>query len=258
VQLTCIVVLGGGLFATPLGVLKKRGKMKLVKSLLLILFLVNSLFSQQYLGDNKLVVEGEATKIIESDRASFNFSVTGFGESLRSAIADARAKVNNATKVLSEYDIPEHNISTSTFESGENYGDKAFWSSSKDFKTLMTVYVIVDSLKDLEEIIVNLSEVGIDKITNINYSLHEIEKYANQVKIDAIENAKTKAEMIANEFGVKLIKVIYIEESGFYQHYPNPFNPPSKIRSETIMMMNSLYSKPVKLNQIIKVVYEIE
>jgi len=222
------------------------------------LFIVTNLFSQQYLGDNKLVVEGEATKIIESDRASFDFSVTGFGKSLKDAISDARTKVSDATKVLTQNNIPEENISTSTFESGENFGDKAFLSSSKDYKTLMSVYVIVDSLKNLEEIIVDLSEIGIESISNLNYSLHNIGRYIKEIKKEAIRNAKSKAEMIAEEFNVKLQKVIYIEEGGYYQHYPTPFNPASKVRGETISELTSLYSKPVKISQKIKVVYSIE
>lgn len=232
--------------------------MKFVRSLSLLLLFTVSLFGQQYLGDNKLVIEGNSDLIIESDRASFDFTVLGFGSSLREAVVDAKTKVANATQILFKYGIPKRNISTSTFESGENFGGKAFLSSSKDFKTLMTVFVIVDSLSKLEDIIIGLSESGLESIANINYSLNDFEKYKTKSKENAIEDAKQKAKLIADKFSVTLKKVIYIEESGFFQNYPNPFNPTTRIMNEIIPTSVSLYSKPVKISQKIKVVYAIE
>lgn len=232
--------------------------MKFVRSLSLLLLFTVTLYGQQYLGDNKLVIEGNSDLIIESERASFDFTVLGFGSSLREAVVDAKTKVSNATQILFKYGIPKQNISTSTFESGENFGGKAFLSSSKDFKTLMTVFVIVDSLSKLEDIIISLSESGLESIANINYSLRDFEKYKTKSKENAIEDAKQKAKLIADKFGVTLKKVIYIEEGGFFQNYPNPFNPPTRIMNEIIPTSVSLYSKPVKISQKIKVVYAIE
>jgi len=229
-----------------------------MRSLSLLLLFSFTLFGQQYLGDNKLVIEGSSDLIIESDRASFDFAILGFGSSLREAVIDAKTKVSTATQTLSKYGIPGRYISTSSFESGENYGGKAFLSSSKDFKTLMTVFVIIDSLPKLEDIIIELSEKGIESISNVNYSLHDYERYKIQSKENAIEDAKKKAKLIADKFGVILKKVIYIEESGFFQSYPNPFNPTTRIMNDIIPTSVSLYSKPVKISQKIKVVYQIE
>ncbi len=229
------------------------------KTTFCILFLLSiTIFGQQYIGDNKLVVEGNSKLIIESDRASFEFSVLGFGSTLREALDNARLRISNATKVLTEYRIPKENITTSSFESGENFDGKAFLSSSRDFKTLMRVFVIVDSLSNLENIIVDLSEQGIESIYNITYSLHDFEKHKSKAKEKAIEDAQFNSKLIADKFGVIIKKVIYIEETGFNQTYPNPFNPTSRMLKEMRSAVKSIYSKPVKITQRFKVVYEIE
>lgn len=232
--------------------------MKFVISIILLMILIGETFGQQFLGDNKLVIEGNSDIIVESDRASLSFSVFGFGSTLREAVIDAKTKVSNAIQIIAKYEIPNRNISTSAFESGENFGGKAFLSASKDYKTLMTVFVIVDSLPNLEDIIIGLTENGIESISNINYSLKNSDKYKALSKEEAIEDAKKKAKQIADKFGVTLKKVIYIEESGFSQNYPNPFNPTTRIMNEIISTSVSLYSKPVKISQKIKVVYAIE
>jgi len=232
--------------------------MKFVISIILLMILIGETFGQQYLGDNKLVIEGTSDIIVESDRASLSFSVFGFGSTLREAVIDAKTKISNATQILSKFDIPKRNISTSAFESGENFGGKAFLSASKDYKTLMTVFVIVDSLPNLEDIIIGLTENGIESISNINYSLKNSDKYKALSKEEAINDAQKKAKQIADKFGVTLKKVLYIEESGFSQNYPSPFNPTTRIMNEIISTSVSLYSKPVKVSQKIKVVYAIE
>ena len=122
----------------------------------------------------------------------------------------------------------------------------------------MTVFVIVDSLPNLEDIIIGLTENGIESISNINYSLKNSDKYKALSKEEAINDAQKKAKQIADKFGVTLKKVLYIEESGFSQNYPNPFNPTTRIMNEIISTSVSLYSKPVKISQKIKVVYAIE
>ncbi len=231
--------------------------MKIFKLLFLVMISTTYIFSQQYLGDNKIVVNGESTTIVESNRAAFTFSVLGFGETLKEAIESARSKIKTASNIFAKYKIPGKNISTSVFESGENFGGKAFLSSSKDFRTLMSMNVIVENLEDLENIIVEMSELGIENISNISYSLKDIVNYKKQVKIDAMLDAKNKAEIIAKQFDLKLGKVIYVEDNGFRQNYPNPFNPSSREISEIASVTNSLYSKPVKIYQKIKVIYSI-
>lgn len=232
--------------------------MKFAISIILLMILIGETYGQQYLGDNKLVIEGTSDIVVESDRASLSFSVFGFGSTLREAVIDAKTKISNATQILSKFDIPKRNISTSAFESGENFGGKAFLSASKDYKTLMTVFVIVDSLPNLEDIIIGLTENGIESISNINYSLKNSDKYKALSKEEAINDAQKKAKQIADKFGVTLKKVLYIEESGFSQNYPSPFNPTTRIMNEIISTSVSLYSKPVKISQKIKVVYAIE
>ena len=97
------------------------------------------------------------------------------------------------------------------------------------------------------------------KNVRIIFSLHQIDNYEKQVSEMANENAKEKDEEIASGFGVKIKKVLYVEESAFGKNYPNPFNP--SMTNDRILQEIStagLHSKPIKLTNRIKVVFEIE
>ena len=218
-----------------------------------------NLFAQEFIGDNRMLVVGESKLIIESNRASFNYKIVEYGSSLREAVKKAKDKVGLTVQILSKFGIPESNISTSFFKSGENAGGGLFLSSSEDFKTYIETYVIIDSLNILEDVLLELSEAEIYDINNIIFSVHHIDNYEKQVREMAIEDAKEKAKVIASGFGVKINKVIYIEESAFGKNYPNPFNPTST--NDIILQEFStagLHSKPIKLTTQIKVVFDIE
>ncbi|MCH7962531.1 MAG: SIMPL domain-containing protein [Bacteroidetes bacterium] len=232
--------------------------MKLKLFFLCVVFSLN-LFAQDYLGDNKLVVIGNSKLIVESDRASFKYKIIEYGSDLREAVQKAKDKVSFTVQILNKYGISNSNISTSFFKSGENAGGGLFLSSSEDFKTIIETYVIVDSLQLLEDVILALSEAKIYDIYNVNFSLHHFEMYDKKVRELAIEDAKNKAQEIANGFGVKIKKAIYIEESKIRKSYPNPFNPSTNI-GVTLMEISrgGLHSKPIKLTNQIKVVFEIE
>ena len=218
-----------------------------------------SLFAQDFIGDNKMVVVGESKLIIESNRASFNYKIVEYGSNLKEAVKKAKDKVSFTVQILNKYGIPESNISTSFFKSGENAGGGLFLSSSEDFKTYIETFVIVDSLKILEDVLLELSAAEIYDINNIIFSLHQIDNYEKQVREMAIEDAKEKAELLASGFGVKIKKVIYIEESAFGKNYPNPFNPSVSINTSLLEISEAgLHSKPIKLTNQIKVVFEIE
>ncbi len=231
--------------------------MKKIISILVFILLANLTVAQTYLGDNKLVLDGEAKLIVESDRASFTYKVIGYGSDLREAVTVAKEKITATVSALSNYGVKKNNINTSLFQSGENRTGSAFLSSSKDYLTKINISVIVDSLDLLEEIILVLSEMDVEEISNIKFSLKDYTKYEEKVRKMSIDNAKEKAQKIAKEFDVKIKKVIYISTSGLHQGYPNPFNPSTNI-DLSIESSIGFYAKPIKLSNKIKVVYEIE
>lgn len=230
--------------------------MKSMLSVIFSLILIINGFGQNYIGDHKLVVEGNAKLIIESDRATFNYQVKGYGSNLREAVSNAKSKASSATEILKSFGLTKSDISTSLFHSGENPYGSSFLSSSEDFVTNITTSVIVDSLEILEELILTLSDNDIEFISNIEFSLSNVEMFEEKVKKMAIEDAKVKGALIAEQFEVKIKKVIYIEENSIGRGYPNPFNVTTSIHIPEILG-GSLYSKPIKITNSIKVVFAI-
>jgi uncharacterized protein YggE len=182
---------------------------------------------------NQITVLGSVELKEIADQASFTFSTKGVGPSLRLAVEDASTKMKAVTDRLLQLGIPSRNISTSRFYSGENYGDKAFLSSSRDFQATLSALVKVDSLPLLESVLYAISESDVQNLSSIGFSLNDESGARRRARIGAALKAKEKAGDIAKALGVVPGRLLSIEETDptrvfsqqVAQNYPNPFNP---------------------------------
>jgi hypothetical protein len=76
--------------------------------------------------------------------------------------------------------LPKDDASTSFFQSSENYGDKAFLSSIKDYPAVMTISGVADSLPMLEPIIIVISEGDVEGILDLSFELTNYFKLRKQ------------------------------------------------------------------------------
>lgn len=212
--------------------------------------------------EHKLEVSGKAEILAPADQAVFSASVTGFGSTLRGAVEQAKNKAAQISKKLQNLGLKESCLQTSYFYSGENFGGKAFFSSTKDFKASITVNITIDTLPLLEEAILNLSESEVSNISNITFKLKNFESIKEKARIQAIENAKAKALQMAGLLNIKLSSVIDCGEGDAYQPFyaagPNPFNTSTDLRALDSERGSGFYAQSVSINANIRLVYEIQ
>lgn len=233
--------------------------MKKVFSLIVfsVLFSAGILFGQDN-HFNQISVTGKAEIVVPADRAVFSFSVTGYGSNLRTAVEKAKNKIKDITGKLINLGLKEENLAISNFYSSENFEGKAFLSSSKDFKTSISVTVTINDLKLLEESILILSESSIENITNITFKLKNFESAKEKARLQAIEDARYKATQIAEKLNVKLGTIRNCEEieTGF-GYTPNPFNSSQEINQMAGAGTSGFYAKSISVSWGLRLVYEI-
>ena len=206
----------------------------------LLFFISQTLFSQQTESKvNQISVQGTVELKEMADQATLSFSVKGVGASLRQAVekADRNTKVNIDKLIV--LGVKEKNISTSSFYSGENYGDKAFLSSSRDYQANITTIIKIDSLKLLQPVLFAISEADVQNLSQITFSLKDEVGFRRRARIEAALKAKEKAEDITKALNIALGKVISIDEVQPTQSLQsplmlrngrsNPFNPVSYV-----------------------------
>jgi uncharacterized protein YggE len=186
---------------------------------------------------NQISVQGSVELKEMADQAILCFTVKGVGVSLRQAVENADRNTKVITDKLIVLGVKEKNISTSSFYSGENYGDKAFLSSNRDYQANITTIIKVDSLKLLQYVLFAISESDVKNLSQITFSLKDEVSFRRRARIEAALKAKEKAEDMTKALNITLGKVISIDEVQPTQSIQtpymmrgvraNPFNPVS-------------------------------
>jgi uncharacterized protein len=218
---------------------------------------------------NQLVVVGSAELKVKADQATFFFSVTGVSSTLRQAVEDADTKTRAITDKLAGVGIGPRSMSTSQFYSGENSGDRAFLSSSRDFKATLTTMVKLDSLELLRPVLFIVSEHEVQSLSEISFSLRNEPELHRKARIEAAQKAKEKAEELAKTLGVNLGSAISIEEetdqafnpySRGSRAYPNPFNTSTNLSEVVVTDTNSdsgFFAQTISVFAQVRVVFQI-
>ena len=86
------------------------------------------------------------------------------------------------------------------------------------------VDVKVRNIESVGTILGGIGGLGASNISGLNFSIDdedELKKEANEL---AINDAKEKAEILADNLGVKLVRIINFSESGYFPIYRQKFS----------------------------------
>ncbi|MEJ2052757.1 MAG: SIMPL domain-containing protein [Calditrichaceae bacterium] len=235
------------------------------KIFILLLILSTSIKAQLWRADerfekNTIVVDGYAVIEEPADFASFNFKVKGYGKSLSEAVKNAKEKINNISEKLFKVGLKEKNLFTSHFNSGENFDNKAFLSSSKDFVASIDVVVQLDSLVLLEPAIICVSENNPDMLSNISYEIKDIEKLREKVLDLATLKAREKAKVISSRLELKINYAIYVEETSSTKTRGDRFSNIVVVANDrsTQSGPRSFFAETIKIESSVKVIFRVE
>jgi uncharacterized protein YggE len=104
---------------------------KLIIAIILAIIIFHMpIFAQDNnIAGNTLIVYGNGNIELPANRAQISFTVIGFGPTIHTAIQSTREKVSTVTEKLFGIGLSKSNLTTSSFNSGDNFEDKAFWLS---------------------------------------------------------------------------------------------------------------------------------
>ncbi len=205
---------------------------------------------------NLITVEGSVLSEVPADFASFHFTVSGSGKDLSAAVAGVKRKVQKITDALFEIGLDERSLSTSRFYSGENFENKAFFTSNRDFIASIKVNVGVKDFDLLEPAVLLVSDSGVDQLSDIRFQLKGIEEIRAGAFEAAINKAKEKAQTIQNNLDIENIRVVSVEEVS-NSGYPNPFNLVRSFGDDSQGPGSLIFAETIRVAVRVRVVYEI-
>jgi len=195
--------------------------MKPIYALLIVILFCQILFAteaknENLFPDHHLCLEASGKVILKADKAVFSFNTTGFGATLREAVAKAKKQVTDITDALKIIGIGEDSFATGSFTSGRNLND-SFLSDKKDYSATLSTSITLHDLTKLDEAILILTDKKVEKIGYISYSLDNQAKARQQAREVAFNRIAEQRDTITRILGVAITDILLIDEAPFDQ-----------------------------------------
>lgn len=185
-----------------------RKKINLLLVSLMIFGLLTACTSNTAGGEavRSMSVNGTGRVTVVPDMATINVGVRTEADAVTDALAGNTAQANAISEVLQDLGVAEEDIQTSNFNvyPSERYDPMTGQSERQYFVVENTVNVTVRDLSTLGEVLSAVVDAGANNIYGINFNVENREEAVAEARDLAIQDAKAKAEAIAEEAGVSL------------------------------------------------------
>lgn len=138
-------------------------------------------------------------------------------EKAESMLSDVNNKLIAAMKALG---IEKADIKTSNYSITPNYEYISTGNKVDGYNGNATITIKVKNIPLLSKVISEVTNAGANNISGTRFVIDNPEKYREQARDRAIENAKTQAAKLAKNLGISLGKVINVVESSSNNYYP--------------------------------------
>lgn len=181
----------------------------------------------EYLGEvpASITVDGEGEVLAVPDVGQFSFSVRAEGDTAEIAQEESGTKINAILAYLKEVGIEEKDIKT------QNYSLYPRWEYIEQicvfgrscppmeqiqngFEVSQTVSVKVRDTNKAGEVISGVGERGATDISGLSFTIDDMDALKSEARAKAITDAKAKAEVLADQLGVKITRLISYYENG--------------------------------------------
>jgi uncharacterized protein len=180
---------------------------------------------------NTITVSGHGEAVGVPDIATFSFSVVSQKADVASAQADATAKANATTDYLKNAGIAEKDIQTSNYSINPQYDYIQTACTGgycpggrqvlRGYEVRQTTTVKVRDTKKAGDLLAGVGSKGATEVSGLNFTFDDPTAVQTQARDKAIADAKQKADVLAKQLGVSIVRVTaFNENSG---GYPMPY-----------------------------------
>lgn len=164
--------------------------------------------------DNRIYVTGRATVTTSPDIAITQIGVQTFNREVEPAVDENNRKSEAVIAALRAQGVAEKDIRTTSF----NIYPQRDYKGDNNYEIVgyQVNNTVMATLRDLDSVGRTLQaaiEAGANNISGISFTLDDPEPFKDEARTKAIEDARRRAEIMAEAAGIELGNVISISET---------------------------------------------
>jgi uncharacterized protein YggE len=216
-------------------------------------------------------VSGEGEVLAVPDIGQFSFSVNAEGETAAAAQEASGTKINDIMAYLREAGIEERDIKTRNDNLYPRYRyeqricpPNSFCPAGErvqdGFEVTQSVTVKVRETDKAGAIIAGVGERGATNISSLSFTIDDTDAVVAEARAKAIADAKAEAQVLANQLGVRLGRIVSFNEGG---NFPQPYNSRMDVMEAASMDASGFGGAELPMGEEtttarVQIVYEIE
>lgn len=160
-------------------------------------------------------VVGEADMMVSPNQIGFTFEVVTTDPTIAAA---KRANDTASAKTISvakNFNIPNDDLQTDRLTISPRYADEKDARGKGTvigYEVTKRIVVTFKQLDRIDEFLAKVIDAGVNRIVNIDIANSDLEKYQQQVRLLAVDNARAKADAYAKRLGQKVGHAYVIRE----------------------------------------------
>ncbi len=175
---------------------------------------------------NSITVTGEGEAVAIPDVAVFTFTIFEKGSTV-AGVQDGVTRLTDATLAdIRALGIPEEDIKTTAYNVYPTYDYGSCWEGPcpapvvTGYQVDHNMEVKVRDTEKVAAVLEALGKKGLWSISGPNFEVDDNDALLTEAREKAIEEAKSKAEKLAKQLGVRLVRIVsFYENSGGYPMY---------------------------------------
>ncbi|MBL7142546.1 MAG: SIMPL domain-containing protein [Candidatus Pacebacteria bacterium] len=178
--------------------------------------------------ENTITVSETGTIYTKPDLALVSFSVVTEEKTVAKAMEENTKKMNDVISFIKEQGVEENDLKTTAFNISpryEWYDRSTYFPSGKrvlvGYDLRQTLEVKIRDLDKIGVIVEGGTSVGANEVSDLQFTVDEQDALKKQAREEAISKAKAKAEELAKQLGVKLVRISSFNESTAIPYYVN-------------------------------------
>ena len=175
---------------------------------------------------NTITFSGTGEIFAKPDLVITSFSVITQVKTVAEALSGNTKKMNAVIDFMKSQEIAEKDLKTTNFSISPRYE----WQD-KGSKQVLVGYEVNQSLevkiRDLIKVGLILqggADAGANQVGNLNFTIDKEDELKSQARKLAIDQAKSKAKELADQLGIKLVKIVSFSEGGYRDYAPISFS----------------------------------
>lgn len=228
----------------------------LVVAIFLVGFLVYNFQSLPQNAPQDLTVSGTGKAYIKPDIAVVNFGVTTEAIKSQDAVDQNNKKMNVIIAEIKKLGVEEKDIQTTNYNLNPVYdwtnrGGRIFTGYSLN----QQITVKIRNFDKINGILDSATTNGATNVGDLQFTVDDMEKIRTEARAKAIAEAKTKAQALANEAGLKLGKLVNVSEG--YNNYPQPLYGMG-VAKEMSSVAPDIQTGQVEINVTVNLTYKLK